>query len=87
MATVTKANLDTLFARVQGLEEQKKALAADVKEVFDTFASQYGEENEKSFKKATRAAYKKWKEVQKDRAEFILVEASVDELTERILED
>lgn len=86
---VTKAQLDTLFTRIQGFESRKKDISGEISEAFDTFAEQYVEDggNKKVFKKAVKSAYKKFKEAQKDRAEFILVEAETDQLTERILED
>lgn len=87
--SVTKAQLDTLFNRVQTLEGRKKDIGGEISEAFNSFAEQYVEEgaNEKVFKKAVKSAYKKFKEAQKDRAEFILVEAETDQLTERILEE
>ena len=87
--SVTKAQLDTLFNRIQGFESRKKDISGEISEAFNTFAEQYVEDggNEKVFKKAVKSAYKKFKEAQKDRAEFILVEAETDQLTERILED
>lgn len=86
---VTKAQLDTLFSRIQQLEGRKKDVSGEISEAFKTFAEQYVDEggNEKVFKKAVKSAYKKYKEAQKDRAEFILVEAETDQLTERILEE
>jgi uncharacterized protein (UPF0335 family) len=87
LAAVTKANLDTLFTRLQELEAEKKRLSEEIAEAFDLFTVQYGEGNEKTFKKAIKSAYKKHKDILKDRAAFILMEAEVDQLTERILED
>jgi AmiR/NasT family two-component response regulator len=86
---VTKEQLDTLFTRIQELESRRKNVNGEISEAFNMFAEQYVEDgaSEKVFKKAVKSAYKKFKEAQKDRAEFILLEAETDQLTERILEE
>lgn len=81
----TREQLGTLFSRVQSLEEQKSDLSGQIKDAFSTFASQYGEGREKSFTKAIKKTYKNYKELQKDRAEFVLVEADADSMTEALL--
>lgn len=87
MATVTKANLETLFTAIEEYENTKKDAADGIKEAFELFATQYGEENSKALKAATKDAYKKYKKMKKNRAQFILVESETDQLTERMLED
>ena len=66
---VTKAQLDTLFSRIQQLEGRKKDVSGEISEAFKAFAEQYVDEggNEKVFKKAVKSAYKKYKEAQKEK--------------------
>lgn len=86
---VTRVVLERLFARLAELEAQKKALSEDAKVALENFidANAGDGANLKSFKKATQKAYKNWKELQKDRAEFIIVEAETDNMTEAMLSD
>ena len=87
MATVTKANLDTLFTLIEGYKTTKKDASDGIKDAFELFATQYGEDNSKALEEAAKDAYKKYKKLKKNRATFILVEAETDQLTERLLED
>jgi hypothetical protein len=85
--TITKANLDTLFTLIEEHDATKKTASEAIKEAYDLFAIQYGDDSPAALKEAAKDAYKKYKKLRKNRATFIIVEAQTDALTERLLED
>ena len=56
MATVTKANLDTLFTLIEGYKTTKKDASDGIKDAFELFATQYGEDNSKALEEAAKDA-------------------------------
>lgn len=73
----TRAQLTTLYEQIIDLEAQKKDLNDQIKEAIVTFA-----ENNDVNAKALKKSYRNYKDAQKDRAEFLVVEAATDELTD-----
>ena len=79
---IEKVNLDTLFNRIVSFEDSAKEQRDLAKEAFETFANQ-NELKVKSLKKS----YKEWKEIQKDKAEFEVVDAEVTQLVGLLTEE
>ena len=73
----TRAQLTALFESVQANEDSIKDIREATKEIFAGFA-----ENNDVNVKALKKSYRNYKDAQKDRAEFLVVEAATDELTD-----
>lgn len=73
----TREQLTTLFTNLQDLDTQKKDLNDSMKLAFE----QFSDENDVNAK-ALKKAYRNWKDAQKDRETFLIVEAATDELTD-----
>ncbi len=71
----TKQEVDNLFDELQGYDDDKKTAAASFKLAIDTFADEH-----ELTPKAIAAAYKNWKEVQRDLAKFSLLDHEADTL-------
>jgi uncharacterized protein (UPF0335 family) len=84
---VTRVQLNTLFGMIETLDENKKTISAEIKEAFKLFAEQNGDGDQKTFTKALKKAYRNYKELSKDRAEFIIVETEADSMTEALLSE
>lgn len=83
---VTRQQLNTLYEQLLDLDLQKKELSGRMKEAFELFADNHNDsDNKKPYIKALRKGYRNYKEIQKDRAEFILVESDADTITETLL--
>ena len=88
MAEVTKTNLDTLFQNIETFEESKKEATDNVKDAFESFATQYGEDKDKkSYIASLKDAYKKYKLLKKDRAKFVIIESETDQIIEKLMEE
>jgi hypothetical protein len=84
----TRAQFNTLFSQIMDLDAQKKEIGERIKEAFGLFADNHsGLENTKPYVKALKKGYRNYKEIQKDRTEFILVESDTDTITEALLTD
>ncbi|MDY0197585.1 MAG: hypothetical protein RBR68_07205 [Tenuifilaceae bacterium] len=79
---IEKINLETLFGRIASFEAEAKEQRGLIKEALETFANQ-NQIKVKSLKKS----YKEWKELQKDKAEFTVVDAEVTTLVGLLTED
>lgn len=73
--SISKADLDTFFERLEALEADKKAIADEMKESVASFAANY-ELNKKSVNKA----FKDWKQAKADRDQFCLIDLEADQL-------
>lgn len=78
--SVTEAQLLSLFNRVDGLEDDKKTIADEIKETFEAFAV-----NNELNKKSVIRGYKYWKEAQKDQDEFCLVDYEVSDILNKVI--
>lgn len=78
MIEITK--LTGLFKDIEGQEDRKKEIGAQIKDAFDSFAKSE-EINVKSLKKA----YKNWKEYQKSKEDFIETDTEADALTQVVI--
>lgn len=79
---IAKVNLETLFDRCLSFEEEAKTQRGLLKEALQTFADQ-NEIKVKSLKKS----YREYKEMLKDKAEFSVVDAEVDQLVTLLIEE
>lgn len=89
MADISSTDQIEFFHRLAELEVEKKRVQNEIKESIDNFVSSHLEEGDspKVVKEAVKSAYKKYQKLSKDRAEFILLEAELDRLTERLLDE
>jgi len=72
---ISKNELDAFYENLQDLEEQKKALATEMKDAVEAFAV-----NQEISKKSVTKSYKEWKEANKDKAEYTQVDFESDQL-------
>lgn len=72
---VTKQEVDALFDDLSGYDDDKKTASDSFKLAIDTFANEH-----ELAPKAIANAYKNWKEVQRDRAKFTLIDHEADTL-------
>lgn len=79
---IVKENLTTLFERIAGFEESAKEQRGLIKEAFQLFAEQ-NNVNIKSIKKG----YKEYKELQKDKTTFEVVDAEVTQMVNLLTEE
>lgn len=79
---IEKINLETLFGRIVSFESAAKEQRGLIKEALETFANQ-NQIKVKSLKKS----YREWKELQKDKAEFTVVDAEVATLVGLLTDD
>jgi len=72
---VSKQELDQFCKSLEGLEDEKKALAEEIKNRIEAFAS-----TQSITKKAVAKFYKEWKEANKDKDDYVLVDFEADQL-------
>ena len=72
---ISKNELDQFCENLQDLEEQKKALGDAMKESIEAFAV-----NNEIAKKSVSKFFKEWKECQKSKEDYVLVDGEADRL-------
>ena len=72
---ISKNELDQFCENLQDLEEQKKELAEEMKNSIEAFAV-----NNEISKKSVSKFFKEWKECQKSKEDYVLVDAESDQL-------
>ena len=72
---VNKAELDEFFTRLESLEADKKSVADEIKESVEAFAK-----NKELEKKSVSKAFKEWKEIKKDKENYVLTDLESDAL-------
>lgn len=85
--TATSENFNTLFGLIDELEQSKKDLSCQIKDAFNTFVTQYSESTQenKSYLKAIKKAYKEYKELQKDSANYFIVSRETEAIVDAII--
>lgn len=80
MNDITPEKLIAFCRNIEILEDRKASITADMKEAFDGFAGEF-----KVKPKALKAAYKNYKEYQKDAAGFVETDTEADALTRKLI--
>lgn len=72
---INKKDLDAFCENLEDLESQKKALADEIKDCIEAFAI-----NQEITKKSVAKFFKEWKEANKDKDDYVLVDYESDQL-------
>lgn len=77
---VESSTLIDMFEALMALEEDKKAIAAEIKDSLETYAK-----NTEKNKKSVKDLFAKYKAYKADPEEFVLVDFEVDQLLDQII--